>query len=181
MAGIAPVDWPNTGGNGYWWKKMTGTVVTRTSDNSTDATETALDACLIPTGVITSSSLIRIWSLWGLSNNSGTGTTKNLALRFDSNPISSPSSGGASLVSTSQTTNVAGTLVQEIWFGNSLASQYMLNGNASVGGTFNTNAILNRTVDFSVDRNITFCAAWALNQAVSQTITLNGWLVEVFR
>lgn len=160
---------------------MTGTVVTRTSNNSTDATESALDSCLIPAGVIGANSIVRIYSLWGVSNNSATGTTKTITHRADTNPISSPSSGGTQLTQSSQTTNISGVLTTELWFGGSAASQYMLNGNGAIGGTFNTNAVLNRTVDFSTDRNITFCCAWAANQAVTQTFTLNGWLVEVFR
>lgn len=181
MAGFYPIDWPNSTQGGYWFRKMSSSIVTRTSDNSTDATEQALDTCLIPAGVCTTSSIIRIWSIWGISNNSSTGTTKTIALRMDTNPISTPPSGGTAILTSNQTTNTSMTLTGQVQFNNSLAAQSMYNGNTGLGGASGTNAVLTRTVDFSVDRNITFCASWAINQAVSQTITLNGWIVEVFR
>ncbi len=174
-----PIDYPNLNGSGVWVRKMNIAPVTRTSNNSTDATETALDTCYVPVGIVLPNSVIRIWSLWSFTNNNS--STKTMAIRMDSDPISSPSSGGTAFLTSAQTTNLCQTLTTQAKFANSLASQYMINANASLGGTSNSNAVRNTTVDFSVPRNITFCVSWSANQAVTETCTLYGWVVEVIR
>lgn len=178
---MIPVDYPNTNGNGYWFRKMTGSAVTRTSDNSTDATEQCLSSCLIPAGIVQPNSIIKIWCYWSFSNNSSTGTTKNFAIRMDANPLSSPVSGATAIITSTATTNLTACQTSQFWFNNSVASQVILNSNGALGGIFSSNAERTTSVDFSVDRNICFNTNWSVNQAVSQTIKLAGWTVEVLR
>ena len=179
MAGYNPLDQPSSAAL-LWFRTMQGAAPTRNSNNSTDATEKALDACLIPVGVGQLASQIEIWTSWRITNNNA--STKVLTLRGDANPVSAPTTGGVAIVQTTQTTNLSGSLTAQARCNNSLASQDIVNTTPGVlGGVFTTTDLATIAVDFSTDRNITFCARWSANQAVAESIKLASWIVKVYR
>ncbi len=174
-----PIDYQN---DSYktWTKKMSlSSPITITSINAAaDTTPVMLDSCGIPLGIIQPNSIVKGSFVMECSNNSSTGTTKNL--EFKMSPTSAPSASDTNIITATPTTSVGVVYTFVIKF-DSLASQYIYNGNGAVGGVVGTNTIRNTTVDFATERSLTFWAYWSAAQATVQTIKLFSWEIEVLR
>lgn len=176
---VFPIDYPDNNPK-IWTRKMTlASPVTMTSVNgAADTTPTMLDSCVIPLGIVQPGSILKGTFIMECSNNSATGTTKNL--EFKMSATSAPASSDTNIITATPTTAVGVVYTFVIKF-ESLASQYIYNGNGAIGGVTGTNTIRNTTIDFATPRSITIWTYWSAAQAVVQTIKLFSWEIEVNR
>jgi len=172
------------GADGYYIlgkSTLSASQMTRTSNASTDTTETTIATVTIPGGLCTTNSIIRVWSFWGFTNTGSTGVSKLLNPRIG--PVGNLAA-SSSIGQSTQTTNITSVLTNMIVFDNSISVQNLPNFTAgALGGAASSNAVLTRNAfDFQTPKDLTFNCSWgAQNTTQTQTITLYGFLVELFQ
>lgn len=134
------------------------TPVTRSSNNSTDATYQTLASVTLPGGTMNLNGKIVIEQDWSYTNSAN---TKNMRIDW----------GGNWMTAASATTTAQSWLVLAIKNANSLTSQIALNST-----TYGSGAALTAAVDTTQNVNIDFRCNWGAN-VIGESITLLGYSI----
>lgn len=132
--------------------------VTRSSNNSTDATYLTLASVTVPGGTMNANGKIVIEQDWGYTSSA---STKNLRIDW----------GGQWMTAAPATTTARSCFMLAIKNANSLVSQTALNSTA-----FGSGAAITTAVDTTQDVTIDFRCNWSANVA-SEQITLIGYSI----
>ena len=149
-------------------------VAARTSNNTTDATDAVIETAVIPGFLMGSNSRLRVTSLWSLDNlNSGNAAVKLLRFGIFTTPV-----GDQSLVTNFVGAGLLSTkTLMEVQNSGSLTAQHAFNsinyGNAGGG-------VSSFGLDTRTDFQFRFACSWGDNCAVSSTVNLFSYTIEIF-
>lgn len=142
-------------------------------NDATDANETQLVAVTIPANTLGANGFIRVTGMWSYTNSA---TTKTMRVRFGA---SGAGTGGTGYHSQSATTTAS--QMQQTIIGNRNATNSQVGPTSAGTGGWSTSAtaFVTSAVDTTAAAEVHFGCLFG-GAASAQTITLEGYVVEVF-